>query len=90
LDEPTTNLDDAHKSGLAHALTRIISNRAQQHNFQLVIITHDEDFVKLMNEELSAMREFAPPECYFRISRQEDGTSGKFFSHIEKIPWEDM
>jgi DNA repair protein RAD50 len=42
LDEPTTNLDEAHKAGLAHALSRIIASRARQHNFQLIVITHDE------------------------------------------------
>ena len=45
LDEPTTNLDELNKAGLAHALARIISNRARQHNFQLICITHDEVFV---------------------------------------------
>lgn len=42
LDEPTTNLDDANRAGLAHALARIISTRSKQLNFQLVCITHDE------------------------------------------------
>lgn len=42
LDEPTTNLDEANKAGLAHALARIIQNRSAQHNFQLICITHDE------------------------------------------------
>ena len=42
LDEPTTNLDDANKAGLAHALARIIMSRQSQHNFQLICITHDE------------------------------------------------
>jgi ABC-type thiamine transport system ATPase subunit len=42
LDEPTTNLDEANKIGLAHALARIIIDRHMQHNFQLVCITHDE------------------------------------------------
>lgn len=42
LDEPTTNLDEANKSGLAHALSRIIMSRSTQQNFQLVCITHDE------------------------------------------------
>ena len=36
------SLDEANKSGLAHALSRIILNRQRQHNFQLVCITHDE------------------------------------------------
>jgi DNA repair protein RAD50 len=42
LDEPTTNLDEANKQGLAHALSRIIMSRSAQHNFQLICITHDE------------------------------------------------
>eukprot|EP00957_Ditylum_brightwellii_P076458 5810668-Ditylum_brightwellii.AAC.1 len=42
LDEPTTNLDYENKRGLAVALAQIIANRAAQHNFQLVCITHDE------------------------------------------------
>jgi DNA repair protein RAD50 len=42
LDEPTTNLDDENKAGLAHALARLIAARSQQVNFQLVCITHDE------------------------------------------------
>jgi DNA repair exonuclease SbcCD ATPase subunit len=42
LDEPTTNLDEPNKAGLAHALARIIKSRSAQHNFQLICITHDE------------------------------------------------
>ncbi len=42
LDEPTTNLDEANKAGLAHALSRIILSRSKQMNFQLICITHDE------------------------------------------------
>ena len=42
LDEPTTNLDQANKEGLAFSLARIIANRSRQMNFQLICITHDE------------------------------------------------
>lgn len=42
LDEPTTNLDEANKHGLAAALARLIIARAKQQNFQLICITHDE------------------------------------------------
>jgi DNA repair protein RAD50 len=105
LDEPTTNLDDPNKAGLAHALARIIQSRSRQQNFQLICITHDEvcfwqysksflpllqDFVRLMNNELSTGAEIRKPEYYFRISRQEEGTTGKFFSQIERIPWDEM
>ena len=41
LDEPTVNLDDRNKKGLAVSLAHIIANRAQQRNFQLLLITHD-------------------------------------------------
>uniref|UniRef100_A0A8C4R6T7 RAD50 homolog, double strand break repair protein n=1 Tax=Eptatretus burgeri TaxID=7764 RepID=A0A8C4R6T7_EPTBU len=48
LDEPTTNLDRENIESLAHALVEIIKSRSQQRNFQLMIITHDEDFVELL------------------------------------------
>ena len=93
LDEPTTNLDEANRSGLAHALARIIISRQRQQNFQLICITHDEEFVRLMNTELAANTDFSLPEYYFKISREEDEEgqgSGKYFSKIERIPWADM
>ena len=49
-----------------------------------------QEFVQLMRNELSSLNTFSLPEYYFRISRQEEGNTGKFFSHIERIPWEDM
>jgi hypothetical protein len=48
------------------------------------------DFVKLMNEELSSSADFTLPEYYFRVCRQEEGNSGKFFSQIERVKWEEM
>ena len=95
LDEPTTNLDDANKAGLAFALSRIIASRSTQQNFQLICITHDEDFVRMISEQLATVADFRLPEYYFRISRQqmeeeEQQGTGKYFSHIEKIPWDDM
>lgn len=42
LDEPTTNLDDANKIGLASCLATLIQSRSNQQNFQLICITHDE------------------------------------------------
>jgi DNA repair protein RAD50 len=46
LDEPTTNLDAANIRALADALYHIIERRKRQSSFQLIIITHDEEFVK--------------------------------------------
>jgi len=48
LDEPTTNLDRANIESLAQAINEIIKQRRQQSNFQLVVITHDEEFVQLI------------------------------------------
>lgn len=44
----------------------------------------------MMSNELSSSADFNLPEYYFRVYRQEEGSSGKFFSHIERVPWEDM
>ena len=49
LDEPTTNLDEPNKVGLASALARIIQSRSRQQNFQLICITHDEVMVSTLN-----------------------------------------
>lgn len=51
LDEPTTNLDQENSEGLAESLHRIIESRRFQQNFQIVIITHDENFLKFMNAQ---------------------------------------
>ncbi|VDM30408.1 unnamed protein product [Hydatigera taeniaeformis] len=48
LDEPTTNLDRENIESLAYALNEIIKTRSSQRNFQLIIITHDEDFIELL------------------------------------------
>jgi DNA repair protein RAD50 len=91
LDEPTTNLDERNKTALASALAKIISLRStNQVNFQLVCITHDEDFVRVMKNELSAQANIDMPDFYFRVFRKEKNHTGKFFSKIERIPWEDM
>merc|ERR1712227_746611 len=49
LDEPTTNLDRENIESLANALTEIVNKRSGQRNFQLVVITHDEEFIELLS-----------------------------------------
>ena len=49
LDEPTTNLDRENIESLALALADIANKRAAQSNFQLVIITHDEEFIEQLS-----------------------------------------
>jgi DNA repair protein RAD50 len=72
LDEPTTNLDRRNVEALANALAHIISTRRRQRNFQLVVITHDEEFVQLLGRS-----EFA--DYYYKVSKNADQ-----HSHIER------
>jgi len=64
LDEPTTNLDRDNIAGLAHALASIIRTRRTQTNFQLLVITHDEEFVQLLGR-------FECAEYYWRVFKDE-------------------
>ncbi|KAJ7404693.1 DNA repair protein RAD50 [Pitangus sulphuratus] len=68
LDEPTTNLDRENIESLAHALVEIIKSRSQQRNFQLLVITHDEDFVELLGRSKYV-------ETFFRIRKNSDQCS---------------
>jgi DNA repair protein RAD50 len=83
------NLDHNNKRGLAIALAQIIASRSQQKNFQLVLITHDEDFVAMMKTELSGLTNFAMPEKYFQV-RREATDDGKYYSKIDAIDWEEL
>ena len=89
LDEPTTNLDYENKKGLALALAQIIASRAAQSNFQLVVITHDEEFVGMMKGELATQAGFSMPERYYQVSREE-GHDGRFYSKIRAVDWDDL
>ena len=43
-----------------------------------------------MNNELSGTSAISLPEFYVRVSREEEGESGRFFSRIDRVRWEDM
>ncbi|CAK7215333.1 DNA repair protein rad50 [Sporothrix bragantina] len=64
LDEPTTNLDSDNIRSLAVALHAIIQARQAQANFQLIVITHDEEFLRHMR---------CSDFCYtfYRVSRDD-------------------
>ena len=64
LDEPTTNLDQQNIKGLAESLSQIIQARRKQANFQLIVITHDEQFLRDMN-----CADFT--DVYWRVGRNE-------------------
>ena len=64
LDEPTTNLDRDNIKSLAESLHAIIKQRQAQNNFQLIVITHDEEFLRHMR-----CSEFC--DSYFRVRRDD-------------------
>ena len=64
LDEPTTNLDRDNIRSLAESLSEIIRIRRQQSNFQLIVITHDEEFLRYMN-----CADYT--DYYYRVSRND-------------------
>ncbi|CAO3633874.1 unnamed protein product [Cunninghamella blakesleeana] len=68
LDEPTTNLDRDNIESLADSLTKIIQSRRSQANFQLIVITHDEEFVEYLSRS-------GVVEGYYRISKDENQCS---------------
>lgn len=68
LDEPTTNLDVENAESLAMALNNIIDFRKAQKNFQLIIITHDEQFLSHINGDRYT-------DNFYRIERNENQNS---------------
>lgn len=62
LDEPTNALDTENIDALAASLVDIINERKTHSNFQLIIITHDENFLRKLGQA-DVM------EYYWRVSR---------------------
>ncbi|KNZ73056.1 DNA repair protein RAD50 [Termitomyces sp. J132] len=62
LDEPTNALDTENIDALAASLVDIINERKSHSNFQLIIITHDENFLRKLGQA-DVM------EYYWRVSR---------------------
>ncbi|XP_066259010.1 DNA repair protein RAD50 [Euwallacea similis] len=68
LDEPTTNLDRDNIMSLSDVLSRIITMRQRQKNFQLLIITHDEEFLQALVRDQSISQ-------YQKVERNAEGFS---------------
>ncbi len=83
LDEPTTNLDAANIRSLASAINDIIRARKQQANFQLIVITHDEEFVQLIGRSENCSHYFAVDK---QFASGKDGEPPS--STIQKLPIE--
>ena len=78
LDEPTTNLDQDNIKALARSLHDLIQMRRHQANFQLVVITHDEEFLREMK---------CPDFCdqYYRVGRDEREKSRIYLQSITDV-----
>lgn len=74
LDEPTTNLDKHNIESFANAVTEIVKYRKKwkDSNFQLIIITHDEEFLKCLDSETG--------HHYYRVKKDRNGFS-KIWQH---------
>lgn len=68
LDEPTTNLDNRNIEALAEALAELIDIRRDHEGFQLMIITHDEVFVRMLAQRQVCDR-------FWRVSKSLSGHS---------------
>jgi DNA repair protein RAD50 len=68
LDEPTTNLDRDNVESLAKALRGIIEHRKKQAHFQLILISHDQDFLAMMGA-----RQYC--DDYYLIHKDSNGNS---------------
>ena len=80
LDEPTTNLDTENIKSLAQSLSELIKHRSQSANFQLILITHDEDFIKMLVEH-----DDIGLRHYWEVSKNREG-----HSKIENKPIENL
>ncbi|RZC38722.1 SbcCD C, AAA 23 and/or SMC N domain containing protein [Asbolus verrucosus] len=68
LDEPTTNLDRENIQSLSDTLSRIVNTRQREKSFQLLIITHDEEF-------LNTLTRVQGVSYYYRVCRDDEGFS---------------
>lgn len=78
LDEPTTNLDRENIESLAAALKTIIEARRKQRNFQLVLITHDQEFIDMIGA-----REFCNE--YFMVFKDMQGVSRARVQNLQEM-----
>ena len=76
LDEPTTNMDEDNAQSLALALKDLIDARRTASNFQLIVITHDEAFVRALGGQNVV-------DTYYFVHKDRAGE----FSVIEELAY---
>ncbi|EGG19489.1 DNA recombination/repair protein [Cavenderia fasciculata] len=78
LDEPTSHLDRANIESFATGLLNIIEARKNQRGFQLIIITHDEEFVQYLSRGNFA-------DYYWRVTKDSNQHTSIEKKEISKI-----
>lgn len=68
LDEPTTNLDKENIVSLSQALATIVTTRRRTKTFQLLVISHDEEF-------LETLKLIDGVDSFYKVSRNINGNS---------------
>uniref|UniRef100_A0A069DZS5 DNA repair protein RAD50 n=2 Tax=Panstrongylus megistus TaxID=65343 RepID=A0A069DZS5_9HEMI len=75
LDEPTTNLDHTNIVNLSYALEEIVRAQSARKNFQLIVITHDQEFLNILSRVSTI-------DTYYKIERNNEGLSQVSKIHI--------
>ncbi|KAH9586175.1 Rad50/SbcC-type AAA domain [Trypanosoma melophagium] len=78
LDEPTTNLDEDNARSLAESLRLLIDNHRSVKHFQLIVITHDEQFVRALGGQAL--------DTFYYIHKDREGA----FSVIEERTFDQL
>nr|CCC95419.1 unnamed protein product [Trypanosoma congolense IL3000] len=78
LDEPTTNLDEDNARSLAESLRMLIDNHRTVKHFQLIVITHDEHFVRALGGQAL--------DTFYYIHKDREGA----FSVIEERTFDQL
>ena len=76
LDEPTTNLDQSNVESLARFLSDLIEQRREDNKFQLIVITHDKEFLKMFNEYT---------DHYYLVAKDKEGFSMIIKKDIDEV-----
>lgn len=85
LDEPTTNLDRKHVEQLAIQIKKLLEIKKKS-NFQMILITHDNEFLQLIKEQImeECLNNVDGNYNYYRIYKEKN------FSKIDTIPIQDL
>ena len=74
LDEPTSNLDHSNIVGFTEALAKIVEERGRRSGFQLIIISHDDDFIQNLARLTNV-------PSYYRVQKDPSSQTSRITAH---------